>query len=281
MSDLSRGLLGLLVTLFAAGNVSALTIEAPRAMHEGTAAKVWLKGERASDHKWEVIFLWRVYKFFIEGNDAVAIIAVPLDEPAGSRTIVFENDSRELRRWIEIKKKSFPVSVVTFPPLSREELGRNNKEKAEILKITGIYSDGHWPRQFYWPLEQGGCDVVSAFGKKRLNSKKKLIGRHWGVDCRAREGDLVHSASGGIVQFARETLLGGKTVIIDHGFGVFSIYMHLLGTFVAAGEEVGGWNVIGTAGATGRASGPHLHIAVKVNSIDVDPIEFLKMGGAK
>lgn len=269
-------------TLFVAGNAHALTTATPRVIYEGTAAEVRLKGEWASAHKWKAVFLRRVYRFFSEGDDAVAIIAAPLNEPAGSRAIVFENEGLKFRRWIEIKKKAFPVSVVLFPALSKTDLELIAQDKAKLKQSTSDYSLGLTPNNFSWPMRNGnGCLVTSPFGVKRLNKKGEIIGRHWGVDCKAAEGDSLYAMGGGVVRLVGDFMLEGKTIVIDHGFGIYSLYMHLSEVKVVEGVIVKTGELVGKAGTTGRSSGPHLHWALKINGIDVDPIEFLKSGGAR
>ena len=276
-------LLGFLV--FSA-DAFAWEVETPSKVYEGIAFKIILKGERANAYEWGAIFLGRAYKFFIEGEDAVAILAVPLDTQAGKRSISIEKHMTEtsylsILYWIDVESRTFLSQVVSFPVLSPAELKRHKAEQKRINEITSEY-ETNAPRLhgFDWP-KQDGCIVTSSFGNKRLNSSKKVIGRHWGVDCKAAVGENVYAVGWGVVVFAQKTLLGGNTVIVDHGYGAFSIYMHLSEINVRAGSTINQGHVIAKSGATGRASGPHLHLGIKVNSIDIDPIMFLKMGGAR
>lgn len=102
---------------------------------------------------------------------------------------------------------------------------------------------------------------------------------HRGVDLRARTGtDVLSINAGHVLMVARNFSLEGNMVIIDHGSGVLSLYMHLSQLSVKEGqpvEEAG--QVIGRSGVTGRVRGPHLHFAVKMNGVNIEPLAFIKM----
>jgi murein DD-endopeptidase MepM/ murein hydrolase activator NlpD len=97
--------------------------------------------------------------------------------------------------------------------------------------------------------------------------------RHKGMDIAAPLGSPLKAAADGVVSLAEESfLLHGKTIILDHGEGVATLYLHLSEIAVSPGEEVKQGQVIGRIGATGAATGPHLHYAVYVRHEAVDPL---------
>ena len=99
---------------------------------------------------------------------------------------------------------------------------------------------------------------------------------HPGVDFPAAAGTAVHAARGGRVAFAGWNSGGyGRLIIIDHGSGVTSWYAHLSRLDVAAGRQVAAGSLIGRVGATGYATGPHLHFEVRVRDAATDPLTAL------
>lgn len=95
--------------------------------------------------------------------------------------------------------------------------------------------------------------------------------RHAGLDIPARDGAAIVAPAGGIVADVGEYILSGRTVLIDHGQGVVSAYFHLDTALVSKGDMVRAGQRIARVGATGLATGPHLHYGIYVHGKDVDP----------
>jgi murein DD-endopeptidase MepM/ murein hydrolase activator NlpD len=157
---------------------------------------------------------------------------------------------------------------------SPAELERIRREQAELKQI---YASGSRAR-----LWQGGFRVPvpgemnGPFGTRRVFNGE-LQSQHTGTDFRAQTGEPVHAAAAGVVRLAKDLFYSGNAVILDHGAGVFTSYSHLSRMEVRAGQRVQKGMVVGLAGATGRATGPHLHWAVKVNSVNVNPMTFIRV----
>ncbi len=96
---------------------------------------------------------------------------------------------------------------------------------------------------------------------------------HKGLDLDAEAGDAIHAADNGIVSLVSDHYYGGKTLVIDHGLGVFTVYLHLSAFHAAAGQTVKRGDVIGAIGNTGRSTAPHLHLSLYVlgESVDIVP----------
>jgi murein DD-endopeptidase MepM/ murein hydrolase activator NlpD len=154
-----------------------------------------------------------------------------------------------------------------------DDLERIRREQAELKEI---YTSGSRSR-----LWQGGFqapvpgEMNGPFGTRRLFNGE-LQSQHSGVDFRAQAGDPVHTAGAGMVSLAKDLFYSGNAVIIDHGAGVFTSYSHLSRMTVAVGQRVEKGAVIGLAGATGRATGPHLHWGAKVNHVSVNPLTLMR-----
>lgn len=99
-----------------------------------------------------------------------------------------------------------------------------------------------------------------------------MHGWHRGTDFAAPLGSPVRAANHGIVRLAEEIPLSGNAVLVDHGLGVFTTYMHMSSIAVRAGQRVRKGDPVGTAGSTGVATGPHLHWGLRVNGLYVDPL---------
>jgi len=117
--------------------------------------------------------------------------------------------------------------------------------------------------------------ISSPFGVRRFVNGRPS-GFHKGVDLAAPMGTPVYATLSGRVIFAGRLLLTGNTVIIDHGWGLMSLYAHLSRIEVKKGEFVHRGEEIGKVGSTGRSTGPHLHFGIYLNDTAVDPLDFLK-----
>lgn len=115
---------------------------------------------------------------------------------------------------------------------------------------------------------------TSSFGRRTvLNGKSR--GRHQGTDFRAAEGTAVRAPNAGRIVLADDLYMSGNTVVIDHGAGLFSLLAHLSRLGVSAGARVARGDIVGDAGSTGRATGPHLHWAVRLHGTTVNPLSLM------
>jgi len=132
----------------------------------------------------------------------------------------------------------------------------------------------------YWAEPLGtpepGC-LTSRYGVQRYLNGKPTGNIHAGLDQRAPSGTPIHAVAGGVVKVVREWNLHGRTVGIDHGQGLESMYQHLSRFAVAEGATVKKGDVIGYSGSTGRSNAPHLHWTLYVNSVPVNPLEWVKI----
>ena len=152
------------------------------------------------------------------------------------------------------------------PPASA--LPRIEKETALLNALfRSATAERFWDGPFEIPVE--GV-AVSGFGVRSvLNGQAR--GPHNGADFSAGTGTPIHAPAGAVVAFAREFYFSGNTVILDHGFGLYSTMAHLSAFDVKEGARVTRGQLIGKVGATGRVTGPHLHWAVRLSGARVDP----------
>ena len=97
------------------------------------------------------------------------------------------------------------------------------------------------------------------------------------MDFRGREGTPVKALNSGTVVFNKDLFYGGNTLIVDHGMGLYSVYMHLSKFTASKGEKVTKGQTVGLVGMSGRATGPHLHLSVKLQGVSVNPESLFKL----
>jgi murein DD-endopeptidase MepM/ murein hydrolase activator NlpD len=132
----------------------------------------------------------------------------------------------------------------------------------------------------YWSdpvdLPVRGC-MTSPFGVQRYLNGKPTGDIHGGLDQRSPTGTPIHAVEGGVVKIVREWNLHGRTVGVDHGQGLESMYLHMSKFAVTEGATVKKGDVIGYVGSTGRSTAPHLHWTLYVNSVPVNPLEWVQV----
>ncbi len=120
---------------------------------------------------------------------------------------------------------------------------------------------------------------ITDFFGQRVDPFVRRIRHHRGLDVAAPYGTEVYAPAAGTVELAKTTYRGGRgygrVVILDHGHGLKTLYGHLYKVLVKSGQYVQRWEVLGLVGATGRATGPHLHYEVWVDDKARDPVEFI------
>lgn len=183
-----------------------------------------------------------------------------------------------VRKDLLIVDKSFPSTKLTLDPnyvTPPASLQARIKREAELVALATSVITPEWlgDGPFVAP---NSAPSWSNFGQRRLNNNV-LQSLHSGLDLRVPFGEPIGAANAGRVVLAVDLYLGGKTVIIDHGLGVFSSYGHMSQLKVKRGEAVAKGQTVGLCGTTGRSTGPHLHWSVRIFGARVDPEAMLKL----
>jgi len=184
-----------------------------------------------------------------------------------------------LRYAYKVDRREWDKQVVRFSKSKANEIksvdmDKNKKDKEKRHAIWSLNNpEPYFLSGFDYPIKDYQY-LTSQFGMIRewiLNNKVYSKDIHLGIDLAYVKGEPVYSSADGVVKYAENGEYVGNTVIVDHGFSLYSNYMHLdtidvtVDQFVAKGEK------IGTIGMTGAATGPHLHWEVRVNDLPVDP----------
>lgn len=213
-----------------------------------------------------------------------ALAGVALDTHPGTYTLRLIGTSpagKEISfsRTVPVKKGSYKVVVAlsvpkkfTEPdPKQLEQIKADKEVKAEAFrKVT---PDQEWLSSFKPPVDAPYSDV---FGTRReFNGAVQSV--HQGLDYRVPQGTTVRALNAGTVLLARPLYFEGNCVVIDHGQGLLTLYLHLSELAVKEGDRVATGQPVGLSGATGRVTGAHLHLAVRWRGQYLDPATLLSL----
>jgi murein DD-endopeptidase MepM/ murein hydrolase activator NlpD len=223
--------------------------------------------------------------FFKSGDRWLAIVGVDLDSRPGDHavdvTFSYEDGStRMVREPVLVNAGDYPTTRLEvedrYVELSPEDQARADREAAETSAIYDTFT----PRR-YW-AEPFAVPVVGAkdgrnFGHRRVFNDQPRA-PHSGADLRASTGTPIQAANRGRVVLAKELFFSGNAVYVDHGYGLYTTYLHLSKIDVKVGDIVERGQQLGLAGATGRVTGAHLHWGVRLLDARVDPFSLVRIG---
>ena len=206
--------------------------------------------------------------------DGIVVFGIGRDEIGLKRISATCPDGGTYAINIVIKPRQFkienitgvPQDTVTPPPAIAARIER---EQAEVVAAR-LRSDHRtdFSTTFIWPVEGR---ISGVYGSQRIyNGTPKSW--HSGLDVAAKQGTPIKAPAAGIITFAKPDLyLTGGTVLIDHGMGVSSNFLHLSRLDVKVGDRIEQGQVIGLVGMTGRATGPHMHWGMNWLKVRIDP----------
>lgn len=226
----------------------------------------------------------RLGTFLYEGKPA-AVVGIDLKGKVGAYPIRVElSNGESLEAALQageriLTKQAFdiPESLGGNTPEAEKELNNTLAQEGAIINAIPVSSEKLWNEEFAMPLK-GNITITDPYGYSRVTVGSTL--NHKGVDLRAPLGTPVYAMNDGVVRFTSTMRNYGKTIAIDHGNGILTIYMHLSEVGVKEGQVVKKGDVIGKSGDTGYVFGPHLHVTVRINGISIDPMKFMELFGA-
>jgi murein DD-endopeptidase MepM/ murein hydrolase activator NlpD len=215
-----------------------------------------------------------------------ALAGVSIETNPGKYTLEIKGETSSTGKPAHFAK-TFTVGRAVYPKIKvqlavekkfTEPSPEQQTQIAEGVKVKEEYlgrvtPDREWRGDFSAPVDAATSDV---FGSQRIfNGVAQRP--HFGLDYRVHTGTPVHAMNDGTVLLARFLYFEGNCVVIDHGQGLLSLYFHLSEFKLKEGEAVKRGQEIGLSGGTGRATGPHLHVAVRWQGTYLDPARLLQL----
>jgi len=208
-------------------------------------------------------------------SDGVFILGFGRDALAEASLVVTDLAGNRESRALQIQQRHYDIQRINGLPPEQvtPDAALLDRIKADAAKIRAAQAVESGLLAFETPLIWPVTGTLTGiYGSQRvLNGEPRSP--HLGVDIAAPAGTPIKAAAGGTVTLAeRDLYFTGGTVIIDHGFGLSTVYVHLQRLDVAVGDKVDQGETIGLLGATGRATGPNLHWGVNWYGVALDPV---------
>jgi murein DD-endopeptidase MepM/ murein hydrolase activator NlpD len=212
-----------------------------------------------------------------------AIAGASIETKAGTYPLELRGENAagqalSFEKQISVLHQRYPQVILKVPgrytapnPDEQREIEEDKKTKEEIFQT--LTPEREWQGSFAPPVE---AEISDVFGVARVfNGTTQST--HLGLDFRVPAGTPVAAVNRGTVILARPLFFEGNCIVIDHGQGLLTLYLHLSKFEVKEGESVEKGQEIGISGGTGRATGPHLHLAVRWQGIYLNPQTLLKL----
>lgn len=273
----------------AAGNCAGTTVSTsvqwqPHALTNGSPVLFAMKPS-AKVHEVSGVWMGHSVSFFQStvNKGWYGLAAIPLTTKAGAYELrvtqtLASGAKVELARKIRVANAPYPKITVKvakkFTEPSPDQLTAISADKSLKANVFGtVTTDRLWAGEFVAPVSDPISDI---FGTARVFNNQ-VQSRHQGLDFAAPPGTEVHAINSGVVILARPMFFEGNCVVIDHGQGLLSLYLHLSAFKVKEGEKVHTGETVALSGGTGRATGPHLHLAIRWQGIYLSPDILLKI----
>lgn len=264
-------------------NAAADFLLEPATLPPGGVALLCWQGPDSPHQLLQVTFSDSLSPLVQRDNRPCALVGVDLEQPPGLWPLTVESvdpaGNRHLAQLsLRIEGVERPAQRLTLPkqmvtptqPKIVKQIERDRKRLDQVFKRR---QPVFFSPPFLRPVDG---EVISAFGLRRiLNGIPKSP--HNGIDFRAAAGTPIKAMARGEVALAEDLYYTGKTVILDHGGGLFSLYAHLETLAVTPGRIVSTGQRIGAVGSTGRSTGPHLHMGTRLGKARIDPLALLAL----
>jgi murein DD-endopeptidase MepM/ murein hydrolase activator NlpD len=230
----------------------------------------------------------RVFPAYDEGGGVrwSALIGIDLETKPGRYEIKLQGiDKNEkeviVRKLLLIDAKKFPTRALAVDekfvnPPADEKIRIEEESKRVKAIMASVTREKLWHGAFRVPVPG---EVISTFGKRNIYNNQPRS-PHTGTDFRSAVGTPIRAPNAGRIVLAENLYYSGNTLIIDHGYGLYSYLGHLSRFSAKEGDMVKAGDVIGKVGATGRVTGPHLHWSVRLVTTQVDPMSLVSVLGS-
>ncbi len=211
-------------------------------------------------------------------NAALAIVGIPLKAARGTQQLEVRSGGKKQQVPFEVTSKKYKEQHIKLSSNkhvnpSPENQARFKRELDEQLTAYKQYREAT-PSNVVLDRPVDGGRYSSPFGLRRFFNGEER-NPHSGLDIAVPTGTPIKSSADGVVTIVGDYFFNGKTVFVDHGQGMISMYCHMNEIDVVKGQTVKRGQVVGKVGSTGRSTGPHLHWNVSLNNVRVDPAIFV------
>ncbi|HEY0908579.1 MAG TPA: M23 family metallopeptidase [Candidatus Paceibacterota bacterium] len=259
---------------------SAATISVtPENPIQGEPILITIEGLSASTTVSGISFESKKLGVFTRAGKPSALYGIDLNKKPADYTVTTKlSDGSSISRAVTVAARKKIEAPLGIP----EKLGGNTpaaattlvstlaQENASLLNLrTGTHA--FWTKPFVYPV--ANPVVTDEYGYSRQTVGRAIA--HKGTDFRAPTGTKVLAMNRGVVRLVQEGRNYGKTIVVDHGLGLQTFYMHLSKIYVNEGELVLPGQTIGLSGMTGYAESPHLHTTVRLYDVSIDPMKFM------
>lgn len=252
----------------------------PLQVMQGEPIMIQVDGKNASEIK-KITFDGKKLGVFTYQGKPTALYGVDLNKKTGEYEVFAEfSDGSTARTAIivnERKKVEAPLSIPAKlggdTPASQTKLVSTLASENKELSVIHTGTKAFWKTAFAPPLKE--VFITDEYGYSRKTGVYTIA--HKGADYRAEDGTPVTAMNRGVVRVAKTYRNYGKTIVVDHGLGLMTFYMHLSKIYVNVGELVLPGQIIGKSGQTGYAEMPHLHLTVRIGGISIDPVKFMEL----
>lgn len=207
--------------------------------------------------------------------DGRFLIAFDRDAAASAELVATRVDGSTLRQTLAIQRRAWRIERLnTLPRFAQPSAEFQRRRPAELAQINAARAKSHnvqgWRQDFMWPVTGR---ISGLFGSQRIY-KGEPGAYHSGVDVARPTGTPIIAPADGVVTLAAQQpfMLEGKLLMLDHGMGLNSAFLHLSRIDVKVGDVVRRGQTIGAIGTTGRSTGPHLHWGMKWGQARIDPL---------
>ena len=258
--------------------VEAFTID-PNVLETGRSARIELRTSAPASVSGQL--LGRELRVITreDGRRHNILVGVPMFTemaiyPLSLQLQLGESEPVEIAANLQVVGGGYGYQTIT---INNSDLLAPAVEEEEIRRLTELMSgftlDRNWVNSLSLPA---AAAMNAVFGTLRSYNGGEYNRYHRGVDFAGAPGTSVLAAADGKVVMVERLPLRGNTTVIDHGWGLYTLYAHQRETLIQPGEAVASGQVIGTVGSTGRSTGPHLHWEVWLNGVTVDPLQWVQ-----
>jgi murein DD-endopeptidase MepM/ murein hydrolase activator NlpD len=249
----------------------------PDQVIQGEPVEIILKGTKKTDQV-SVMFNNVQVPMTVYKKMLVGFVPISITKDIGNYNIQANVGDKVLKDSVQVIKREKYEAPLGIPKKLGGNTAASQKQLVDTLAIEnqgllnlGTNPNALWKKAFIFPVYNPV--VTDNYGYSRLTGAYTIT--HKGTDFRAPLGTEVFAVNDGVVKIARSGRNYGNTIVIDHGQGIMSFYMHLSKMNVRVGDTITRGDTIGLSGQTGYAEAAHLHFTLRINDTSIDPIVFL------